>query len=223
MDIYNYITEYSPASWSDFFKSQYENIEDICQHITDDYIPRAPFVFSPFYWTSLQDLKVVILGQDPYTNPDYACGIAFSTNKKSIPESLSNIYDRLCKTINGYVMPEHGDLRPLASRGVLLMNSALTVVPGQPDSHSKIWKSFTAKLVKYISDNKRNVVFILLGGNAGDFRKYIDTNKHHCLQASHPSGRGLHAGRNPFISCDIFNECNKYLESKSIEVIDWQV
>lgn len=224
MEIYNHIKKYTPSGWSFLFTEEFDNIEDIVSHI-QDYIPCYPLVFNIFYQMTPQEVEVVIMLQDPYPEPSDAKGIAMSTNGPKVTQSLKNTYSVLERTVEGFKSPDHGDLRYWCQQGVFLTNVSLTVIPytKQSGSHLKLWKSFSAKFLQFISKYKDNIVFILLGKPSRDLKPNIANASSHCiLEASHPIERGNYS-RDPFSSCNVFNQCNEYLISKNKKPIDWQL
>ena len=184
--------------------------------------PAGNDIFNAFNLTSFDDLKVMILGQDPYHNYNQAHGLAFSVQKGvDIPPSLRNMYKELEQSVDGFIVPAHGCLECWAKQGVFLLNTTLTVEAHQPNSHSKIgWEIFTDTVIETISDKKQNVVFILWGGHARKKAKLIDKSKHLILESAHPSPLSSYRG---FFGCNHFNLCNKYLAEKNIKIIDWKI
>lgn len=171
-------------------------------------------VWNAFKLTTPDNLKVVILGQDPYINEGEAMGLAFSVPEGiKLPRTLRNIFKKIHKKTN------NGDLTSWAKQGVLLLNTSLTVREHISNSHRIYWKTITNSIIKYISDNFQNIVFILWGGNAFEKKEWIDGNKHSILISSHPSPLGCSKplkGNPSFNDCDHFNECNKILGLNSI-------
>lgn len=174
--------------------------------------------FSSFQLTSLNEVKLVIIGQDPYHGVGQANGLAFSVEKDTkIPPSLINIYKELGEDIN-LQPPNHGDLTFWAKQGVLLLNSVLTVVKGEPASHSdKGWEIFTDKVIE-ILNQKENLVFMLWGSYAQKKGSIIDTSKHCVLKAPHPSPLSAHRG---FFGSKHFSKANQYLTKKGKTPIKW--
>ena len=183
--------------------------------------PAGPNIFSAFEKTPFNNVKVVILGQDPYHNPGQAHGLAFSVQKGiPSPPSLVNIYKEIHQD-TGACIPKHGNLEQWAEQGVLLLNAALTVVANTPMSHSKIgWHEFTNAVIRAISENKAHVVFILWGAFARSKQELIDSSKHLILTAAHPSPLSAHNG---FFGCRHFSKANKWLEEHGIAPIDWSI
>jgi len=183
--------------------------------------PEENQVFRAFEMTSFENLKVVILGQDPYHGPGQANGLAFSVNREiKLPPSLKNIYKEL-QSDAGVNSVNHGDLSSWASRGVLLLNSVLTVEASKAGSHRKMgWQNFTDEVIKTISQKKEGVVFLLWGNYAIEKSKLIDTQKHHILTATHPSPLSAYRG---FFGCRHFSKANLLLKNAGIKPVDWQL
>lgn len=183
--------------------------------------PAGPNIFSAFENTPFDNVKVVILGQDPYHNPGQAHGLAFSVQKGiPPPPSLVNIYKEIHQDTGAYI-PKHGNLEQWAEQGVLLLNAALTVVANTPMSHSKIgWHEFTNAVIRVVSENKAHVVFMLWGAFARSKQELIDSSKHLILTAAHPSPLSAHNG---FFGCRHFSKANKWLEEHGIAPIDWSI
>ncbi len=184
--------------------------------------PTKENVFNAFKYTQLDNLKVVILGQDPYHNYNQAHGLAFSVQQGvDIPPSLRNIYKELARSILGFEIPSHGCLVDWAKQGVFLLNTTLTVEADKANSHKDIgWETFTDSVIQKISDNKTNVVFMLWGSHARKKKNLIDTAKHLVLESSHPSPLSVYRG---FDGCDHFVKANQYLTSKDLDIIDWRL
>lgn len=179
-------------------------------------------VFSAFRLTEFSQVKVIILGQDPYHGPNQAHGLAFSV-KPGIapPPSLGNIYKELSLDIEGFVIPEHGYLTHWAQQGVLLLNTVLTVERGQAHSHAKFgWETFTDKVIAQLNEYRENLVFLLWGSHAQKKGQFIDRRRHLVLTAPHPSPLSAHRG---FLGCRHFSQTNQYLAQCGKVVIDWQL
>lgn len=179
-------------------------------------------VFNAFVKTELADVKVVILGQDPYHGPNQAHGLAFSVQDGvALPPSLKNIYKELCTDIEGFQMPSHGNLSHWAEQGVLLLNTVLTVKQGQAHAHAKWgWERFTDKVIDVINSQQNNVVFLLWGSHAQKKGERIDRDKHLVLTSVHPSPLSAHRG---FFGCKHFSQTNHYLIQQGKQPIDWQI
>ncbi|XP_069691832.1 uracil-DNA glycosylase-like isoform X1 [Periplaneta americana] len=174
-------------------------------------------------WTHtchISKVKVVILGQDPYHNPRQAHGLCFSVSAGvPPPPSLLNMYKELERDIPGFQTPRHGNLIGWARQGVLLLNACLTVRAHNANSHKdQGWENLTDAVVKYISDNSRNVVFLLWGSYAQKKAASVDKKKHHLLMSTHPSPLSAHRG---FLGCGHFSRCNELLKEKGKKPIDW--
>ncbi len=176
-------------------------------------------IFSAFEMTKPQDVKVVILGQDPYHGAGQAHGLSFSVPRGiKPPPSLVNIFKELNSDL-GIKKPADGNLNRWASQGVLLLNATLTVREGIALSHNnRGWETFTDAIIKKLSENYKNIVFLLWGKRAQDKIRLIDTTKHHILTAAHPSPLSAYNG---FFGCKHFSRTNQYLESNNISPIDW--
>jgi len=181
--------------------------------------PKGSLIFNAFNQTPFNEVKVVILGQDPYHQPGQAMGLSFSVpDGIKIPPSLLNIYKELNKDI-GMPIPTTGNLTKWAAQGVLLLNSVLTVRANEPASHSKIgWTDFTNDIIKIISAQQNNVVFLLWGNFAHQKQLLIDTTKHKILKAAHPSPLSAHNG---FFGTKPFSSANQYLSLHHKNPIDW--
>jgi len=181
--------------------------------------PKGSLIFNAFDQTPFDKVSVVILGQDPYHNPGQAMGLSFSVpDGVKPPPSLVNIYKELNKDI-GMPIPTTGNLTKWAQQGVLLLNAALTVRANEPASHSKIgWMEFTDEVIKIISNQKKEVVFILWGNFAQQKQILIDATKHKILKAAHPSPLSAYNG---FFGCKHFSSANQYLTEKNRNPIDW--
>ncbi len=184
--------------------------------------PPNHLIFNALNTTPLDQVKVVILGQDPYHGPNQAHGLSFSVQKGvALPPSLRNIFHELQSDL-GVPIPKHGNLTHWAEQGVLLLNAVLTVEAGQPTSHQKRgWEEFTDHVIDVINEQRENVVFILWGAYAQRKGQRIDQNKHLVLKAAHPSP--LSANRGGFFGCKVFSKANNYLKQHGIEPIDWQL
>lgn len=182
--------------------------------------PPGNQLFAAFNHTPFENVKVVILGQDPYHKKGQANGLSFSVSSGVVnPPSLKNIFKELHADL-GIPIPQSGNLEPWADQGVLLLNTTLTVREGQPGSHQKKgWEIFTDAVIKTISDQKKGVVFLLWGLFAQTKEELIDKDKHFVLKAAHPSP----LARGAFFGCKHFSKTNKILEHQGILPIDWRV
>ncbi len=181
--------------------------------------PPGPFIFNAFNTTPFDEVKLIILGQDPYHNPHQAHGLSFSVpDGIAPPPSLVNIFKELQDDI-GMEIPRSGNLEKWAKQGVLLLNAALTVQANTPMSHSKIgWHHFTDDVIRILSEKKEHVVFLLWGAFAKSKQELIDPAKHLVLTAAHPSPLSAHNG---FFGCRHFSKANHWLQEKGFKPIDW--
>ncbi|OOE90233.1 uracil-DNA glycosylase [Salinivibrio sharmensis] len=183
--------------------------------------PPKEDVFNAFRYTELGDVKVVILGQDPYHGPNQAHGLCFSVRPGvKTPPSLVNIYKELATDIEGFTPPSHGYLKSWAEQGVLLLNTVLTVEQGKAHSHAKLgWETFTDRVIEAVNQQCQGVVFLLWGAHAQKKGKAIDRQRHHVLTAPHPSPLSAHRG---FFGCQHFSQTNALLQAQGRTAIDWQ-
>lgn len=184
--------------------------------------PKGADIFNAFKQTPFDELKVVILGQDPYHGINQAHGLSFSVQKGiTTPPSLRNIYKELATDIPGFKPPAHGDLTEWAEQGVLLLNATLTVRDGSPASHQKKgWEEFTDEVIKTISDKKEGIIFILWGSYAQAKAEIIDKNKHFIIKSPHPSPFSADRG---FFGSKPFSKTNEILIKEGKKPIDWQI
>ncbi len=183
--------------------------------------PPGNLIFNAFQHTPFEQVKAVVLGQDPYHGPGQAHGLCFSV-PPGIPQppSLVNIFKEL-KTDLNIPIPDHGNLEKWADQGVLLLNATLTVRASQAGSHqNKGWETFTNRVIEKISEMKSGIVFILWGRYAQAKEDLIDGEKHLILKAAHPSPFSAYSG---FFGCRHFSKTNEYLETQGIEGIDWKL
>lgn len=216
-----------PPSWKNslslFLKS--EAYKKLSSYIQQEYLnktiyPKEEDLFKSFALTPLTAVKVVILGQDPYHGEGQAHGLCFSVGSgKPLPPSLKNIYKEIendCSIKKDFTC---GNLESLATQGVFLLNSILTVEADSPASHKGAgWEVFTDTVIKTISDNQEHVVFMLWGNFAKSKKVLIDTNKHLILEAPHPSPFSAYTG---FFGCKHFSKCNEYLRTHNKKEIAW--
>ena len=184
--------------------------------------PPAKDVFNAFRATEFGDIKVVILGQDPYHGPKQAHGLCFSVLPGiKPPPSLVNMYKELSQDIEGFEIPTHGYLQSWAEQGVLLLNTVLTVEQGKAHSHSKTgWETFTDRVIEAINQHQSGVIFFLWGSHAQKKGRFIDRKRHHILEAPHPSPLSAHRG---FFGCRHFSRANHLLQSMGKSEIDWRL
>lgn len=181
--------------------------------------PPGPEIFNAFNQSPFDEVKVVVLGQDPYHGPNQAHGLCFSVRKGvRIPPSLVNIYKEIEQELD-VSMPEHGNLEGWAQQGVLLLNATLTVQAGQAGSHqNKGWEKFTDAAIDRLNRQRDGLVFMLWGSYAQKKGRIIDRNRHLVLEAPHPSPLSAHRG---FFGCGHFARANEYLIEQGKEPIDW--
>ncbi len=184
--------------------------------------PKNADIFRAFNDTPFDEVKVVILGQDPYHGPNQALGLSFSVQKGiAIPKSLINIYKELATDIPGFVKPAHGNLEEWAKQGVLLLNATLTVRAGEAASHQKKgWEVFTDEVIHTLSQKRTGLVFILWGAYAQSKIPLIDQSKHHIIKSVHPSPLSVERG---FWGSKPFSKANTYLAEEGEKPIDWQI
>lgn len=212
------------SDWKDILynsevSSKLDNVLDYINNIDDKIIyPKKNQIFNALNLTPFKNVKVVIIGQDPYHGENEANGLAFSINHNvRITPSLRNIFRELEDDLN--IKRTDTDLSSWAKQGVLLLNSILTVIKDRPLSHSKIgWQEITNYIVKYISDHKTNVVFILWGNFAKEYKQMIDLNKHYVIESAHPSPFSARKG---FFGSKPFSKTNYYLKKNNQSIIDW--
>lgn len=193
----------------------------------DVIFPQHNEVFSAFTYGDLTEVKVVILGQDPYhgtgsNNQPQAHGLAFSVNPEiKIPPSLVNIFKELATDIDDFIIPNHGNLVSWAKQGVLLLNTVLTVEQGKAHSHAKLgWEQFTDVVIEELSRKNSGCVFMLWGSHAQKKGQRIDNNKHGILMGPHPSPLSAYRG---FFGCQHFSQANDWLLSHNKTPIDWRL
>ena len=180
--------------------------------------PPGPLIFNAFNLTPFDNVKVVIIGQDPYHGPGQAEGLSFSVpHGVPLPPSLVNIYREIESDL-GVTLHKDGSLRGWAEQGVFLLNAVLTVRSGEPTSHSGIgWAQFTDAVIRTLSEQREGLVFLLWGRFARSKRDLIDTSRHHVLEAAHPSP----LARGAFFGCRHFSKANRILTEQGLSPIDW--
>jgi len=215
------------ASWkevlADEFKKPY--FKQIAEHLKTEkkqgktIYPPGSQIFHAFEATPFDEVKVVVLGQDPYHGPKQAHGLSFSVQKGvPPPPSLINIFKELHEDV-GVPIPKHGHLEKWAKQGVLLLNASLTVRAAEPMSHSKLgWEKFTNTVIEKVSELKEHVVFVLWGKFAQEKQALIDTKKHYVIKSAHPSPL---SAKNGFFGSKPFSKINTYLMKHGIDPIDW--
>ena len=190
------------------------------EYATKTVFPPKEKVFNSLNYCKFNDIKVVIIGQDPYHQPNQAHGLCFSVQDgQALPPSLKNIFKEIESDLNIKCFSS-GDLRRWAVQGVLLLNTVLTVRQGQPNSHKeKGWETLTKKIISLINEKKEDIIFVLWGANARIFLPLIDTKRHVVLTAAHPSPLSAYNG---FFNCKHFSKINSNLQSRGLSPINWQ-
>ena len=196
----------------DFIKEEYKN---------KTIYPKQNEVFNAFRYTDFDNVKVVILGQDPYHGPNQAEGLSFSVSNEVLkPPSLKNIFKELESDLNIH-FPESNSLKPWAEQGVLLLNAVLTVEEHKPTSHKdKGWEIFTDNVIKYLNKREKPIVFILWGSFARAKKTLITNPNHYIIESAHPSP---FSARNGFFGSKPFSKTNKFLKKNNIKEIDWRI
>ncbi len=214
-------------TWKDFFEQIkdedfFKNLnkfwdEEYKNHVV---FPPRDLIFNAFNLTPLEKTKVVVIGQDPYHEKGQAMGLAFSVpNECKCPPSLINIFKEI-EIEFGKPCKKQGDLTYLTTQGVFLINTILTVREGQPMSHkSKDYSKFIKELLGFLNNLDQPIVFMLWGGNAQKYEKYLTNKNHLVIKRTHPSPLGANQGG--WFNQNTFIECNKFLEKKNLKVIDW--
>lgn len=202
-----------------YYAKLYETVKN--EYATQIIYPKADDIFNAFHLTPLKNVKVVILGQDPYHNVGQAHGLCFSVQPQvEVPPSLVNIYQELKDDLGCYV-PNHGYLVKWAENGVLLLNTVLTVRAHQANSHKGIgWEEFTDAVIQAVNEQDRPIVFLLWGRPAQMKKKMLTNPNHLVLEAPHPSPLSAYRG---FFGCKHFSKTNEFLVQHGIEPIDWQI
>ena len=212
--------------WKDFLNDEIhkEYFMKLIKRVYLEYKSKTIFpnyenIFRAFNLVKPSEVKVVIIGQDPYHGLNQATGLAFSVCPKcSIPPSLKNIYKELVDDI-GCKYPKNGDLTQWAKEGVLLINAVLTVEQGRANSHKELgWQKFTDAIIKKLSEEKEHLVFILWGGPSQKKEFFIDTTKHCIIKSPHPSPLSAYRG---FFHSKPFSKSNAYLRAHNKKLIDW--
>ncbi len=214
------------AGWKAKLAEEFEKpyFQELTKFVKQEYLTQTIFppggeIFRAFDCCDFNSVKVVIIGQDPYHGPGQANGLCFSVREgQRLPPSLQNIFKEIRMDLDKPI-PQSGDLSRWAAQGVLLLNATLTVRSSEPGSHQKKgWEMFTDAVIKKISDEKENVVFLLWGAYAQKKGEMINRSKHYVLMSAHPSpfsaDRGFFGGKH-------FSKTNDYLKSKGIEEIEW--
>jgi len=215
-------------SWKAHLEREFEKpyFKQLERFVDNEYqeheiFPPQEFIFKAFNTCPFEDIKVVILGQDPYHGPKQANGLAFSVNNEmKFPPSLRNIYKEINKDLN-IPISSKGNLEDWAKQGVLLINATLTVRANEAGSHQKKgWEEFTDAAIKALSEKREKLVFILWGSYAQKKGIQIDNNKHHIIKSAHPSPLSAHRG---FFGSKPFSQTNNYLIKQGLKPIDWEL
>lgn len=216
--------DWSLALKDEFNKPYYR---DLYRFVKEEYstkvvYPPADDIFNALHLTPLKDVKVLILGQDPYHNEHQAHGLSFSVlpDQKDIPPSLQNIYKELQEDLGCYI-PNNGYLKKWADQGVLMLNTVLTVRAHEPNSHQgRGWEHFTDAIIQAVNQKDEPVVYMLWGKPAQSKIPMLTNPKHLILKAPHPSPLSAYRG---FFGCKHFSRCNEFLAQNGLEPIDWQI
>lgn len=208
----------------EFEKPYYKNLINFLEmeYETKTIYPKPENVFNALNRVKYDDVKVVIIGQDPYHGMGQAHGLSFSVEKDiNIPPSLQNIYKEL-KNDFGCTIPNNGNLLKWSNQGVLLLNAVLTVEEGKPNSHKKKgWEIFTTKILELLNEREKPIIFLLWGNNAKTIGKVITNPQHYILSSSHPSP--MSANQGGWFGCKHFSKCNDILYKLGETQIDWQI
>ncbi len=222
--MYNISHDWLKAISQEFQKSYYESLYSFIEeeYNTATIYPSKENIFTAFKLTPLDEVKVVILGQDPYHNERQAHGLSFSVvpEQEKLPPSLKNIYKELQSDLGCYI-PNNGYLKKWATQGVLLLNTILTVRAHEANSHQKKgWELFTDAVIRAVNEIDRPVVYLLWGAPAQAKRSMLDNPKHLILEAPHPSPLSSYRG---FFGCKHFSQANDFLLANGVSPIDWQI
>ena len=204
----------------DYYKKLYMFVNE--EYRNHQIFPKAEDVFNAFHLTPLHDVKVVILGQDPYHNINQAHGLSFSvpTDQPELPPSLVNIYKELHDELGCYI-PDNGCLVKWAKQGVMLLNAVLTVRAHQAASHQNHgWEEFTDAVIRVLNEQDRPIVYLLWGRPAQSKAAMLNNPKQLVLKAPHPSPLSAYRG---FFGCGHFKKCNEFLCENGLSIIDWQI
>lgn len=220
----NYTLE---KSWSEKLSSRFtqEYKKELFTWLEQEYATKTIFppkekVFNALNLVPANNVKVVIIGQDPYHTMGQADGLAFSCHNGTPQPSLRNIYKEIADDL-GCSMSSSTDLTPWAKQGVMLLNTSLTVIEHQPASHSnKLWHTFTTEIVKILNELNQPIVFMLWGNHAKSFLPLLNNSNHLVLQSAHPSPFSAYNG---FFGCKHFSKCNNFLMEHGLTPIDWKI
>ena len=214
--------------WDEILKDEFEKeyYKKMRKFLINEYktkiiYPKPEEIFTAFKLTSYKDCKIILLGQDPYHGENQAHGLAFSVKEGiKLPPSLRNMY-REINNEYGYEMSKNGHLVPWAKQGILLLNTALTVIAENANSQSKIgWEIFTDNIIEILNKREESLIFILWGSNARSKKRLIDTKKHYILEGVHPSPLSANRG---FFGCGHFKKANEILKELGKKEIDWRI
>ncbi len=215
-------------AWDEELKEEYkkEYFTELMNFVKEEYkdkviYPKQNEVFNAFRYTDFDNVKVVILGQDPYHGPNQAEGLSFSVSDDVLkPPSLKNIFKELESDL-GIPFPKHNSLKPWAKQGVLLLNAVLTVEEHKPASHKgKGWETFTDDVIEILNKREKPIVFILWGAFARSKKSLITNKQHYIIESAHPSP---FSARNGFFGSKPFSKTNDFLRKNGLEEIDWRV
>lgn len=220
----NYTLE---KEWSEKLSTRFsqEYKKELFSWLEQEYASKTIFppkekVFNALNFVTPKNVKVVIIGQDPYHTFGQADGLAFSCHNGTPQPSLRNIFKEISDDL-GYTMSSSTDLTPWAKQGVMLLNTSLTVVEHLPASHSnKLWHTFTTEIVKILNELNQPIVFMLWGNHAKSFLPILNNSNHLVLQSAHPSPFSAHSG---FFGCKHFSKCNNFLMEHGLQTIDWKI
>ncbi len=201
--------------------------QDLSRFLTEEtaagraVLPAAQEIFAALDLTPYEDVRVVLLGQDPYPTPGDAHGLCFSVRRgRPVPRSLRNIYRELAADIPGFTAPDHGNLESWARQGMLLLNTVLTVRPHEPQSHrGRGWETFTDRIITHLNQKSERVVFLLWGNSAHKKRTLITAPQHAVVACAHPSPLSARL----FFGCRCFSAVNRHLEESGQPPITWQL
>jgi len=217
------INDWAPLLEEEFQKPYYLRLREFLKKEYGNYTvyPEMHDIYNALNYTSFKDVKVVILGQDPYHGPDQAHGLSFSVKPEvNLPPSLKNIFKEMVDDV-GCRMPDHGYLEEWTRQGVLLLNAVLTVRGGQAHSHQKMgWETFTNRVIEVLNGKETPVVYILWGKAAQNKQSLINTSKHYIIKAPHPSPLSAHRG---FFGSRPFSKTNQILKNLGEQEINWEL
>lgn len=215
----DWLAPLQPEFGKEYYKELFEFVKQ--EYSSTVIYPPADDIFNAFHFTPLKDVKVLLLGQDPYHNENQAHGLSFSVLPgNDTPPSLQNIYKELNSDLGCYI-PNNGYLKKWADQGVLLLNTVLTVRAHNANSHQgKGWEQFTDAVIKAVNQQDRPLVIFLWGSPARKKKAMLNNPKHLVLEAPHPSPLSAYRG---FFGCKHFSKCNQFLEANGLKAIDWQI